>query len=92
MTVSFEHRLPSVKELAALAESVCWSNHSYATSIGAPIAGSAFGVVAVKNGAAVGMAHVVSDGVHNFYVQDTIVHPAHSDRGVGSQIVGLLTG
>lgn len=90
MTVSFEHRLPTVDEHGSLADSVGWSDHFDSGSIGASIAGSSFGVVALKDGEAVGMGRVVGDGVHYFYLQDIIVRPDHSDDGLGSQIVGHL--
>ena len=90
MSLSFEHRLPTVDEHGALAASVGWSDHFDPETIGASIAGSSFGVVAIKDGEAVGMARIVGDGVHYFYIQDVIVHPDHSDDGLGSQLVGHL--
>lgn len=90
MSLTFEHRLPTPIEHGALAESVGWSDHFDAGSIAESIAGSSCGVVAMKDGEAVGMGRIVGDGVHYFYIQDVIVHPEHTDDGLGSQIVGHL--
>ena len=90
MTTTIETRLPTVEEHSALAASVGWSDHFDQASIGASLAGSTHGVVAVADGRAVGMARLVGDGVHYFYVQDVIVHPDHAEAGLGSQLVGHL--
>lgn len=90
MTVRFETRLPTLDEHRALAESVGWHDHFDWNSIEASLAGSSFGVVAVKDDETVGMGRIVGDGVHYFYIQDVIVHPDHSDDGLGSRIVEHL--
>lgn len=90
MPTLFENRLPTVDEHTALAASVGWSDHFDPGTIGASLAGSTCGVVAVQNNTAVGMARLVGDGVHYFYVQDVIVHPDHADSGLGSQLIEQL--
>ena len=90
MSTTLETRLPTVDEHSALAASVGWSDHFDPATIGASIAGSTVGVVAVDNNTAIGMARLVGDGVHYFYLQDVIVHPDHAESGVGSQLVEHL--
>ena len=90
MTVGFETRLPTLDEHRTLAESVGWHDHFDWNSIEASIAASSFGVVAVKDDVAIGMGRIVGDGVHYFYIQDVVVHPDHSDDGLGSRIVEHL--
>ena len=84
------HRLPTVDEHAALAESVGWSDHFDASTRESSLAGSLHGVVVASGDHVVAMGRVVGDGSHYFYVQDVIVHPAHSDEGLGSRVMAAL--
>lgn len=90
MSVTFEHRVASLDEHRALADSVGWHDHFDWDSIQASLVASSFGVVALKGTTAVGMGRIVGDGVHYFYIQDVIVHPDHSEEGLGSRIVEQL--
>lgn len=90
MSHTVENRLPTIDEHRRLAESVGWDDHFDWDTIGASIDGSTLGAVALVDGEVVGMGRVVGDGVHYFYLQDVIVHPDHSDEGLGSRIVERL--
>jgi aralkylamine N-acetyltransferase len=56
------------------------------------ISGSFLFAVAVdtKNGHAVGMGRVISDGVSDGYVQDLVVLPEFRKTGIGARILSLL--
>jgi GNAT superfamily N-acetyltransferase len=56
------------------------------------ISGSYLFAVAVdmKNGRAVGMGRVISDGVSDGYVQDLVVLPEFRKTGIGARILSLL--
>jgi GNAT superfamily N-acetyltransferase len=56
------------------------------------ISGSFLFAVAVdtKNGRAVGMGRVISDGVSDGYVQDLVVLPEYRKTGIGARILSLL--
>lgn len=91
MAYSFDDRAPTPEEHRALAVSVGWDDHFDWSSIPASIAASVHGSVAVSDsGEVVGMARLVGDGVHYFYVQDVIVHPSHEGHGIGKTLVERL--
>ncbi|TBN56642.1 GNAT family N-acetyltransferase [Glaciihabitans arcticus] len=87
---ALSHRLPTAAEHLALAASVGWLDHFDAPTLADSLAGSLHGVVIESSGSVVAMGRVVGDGSHYFYLQDVIVHPAHSDDGLGSRVVSEL--
>ncbi|MEM7523735.1 MAG: GNAT family N-acetyltransferase [Pseudomonadota bacterium] len=58
----------------------------------AALSGSQFGVVARVGGEVIGFGRVVGDGALNRYIQDLIVAEDWRGRGVGDQILRILTG
>jgi len=86
----FVDRVPTVNEHRALALAVDWEDHFSYPAIGASLTASLRGAVVLHNETAVGMARLVGDGSHYFYVQDVIVHPEHSDSGLATQLVQRL--
>jgi GNAT superfamily N-acetyltransferase len=87
---SIDDRLPTADEHRALMAAVGWQDHIDDDVIGASLDGSLRGAVATLDGTAVGMARLVGDGAHYFYVQDVVVHPDHADSGLGSQLTQRL--
>jgi GNAT superfamily N-acetyltransferase len=85
-------RLPTAEEHEALARSVDWLDHFDYASMPASLAGSLRGAVVTVDNEVVGMARLVGDGVHYFYVQDVIVHPDHDGNGYATQLVERLVG
>ena len=85
-----EQRLPTVDEHHRLAASVDWEDHFDWATIGGSIAGSLHGVVITDDGVVVAMGRIVGDGVRYFYLQDVIVHPDHTEGGLGSRVVEAL--
>ena len=85
-----DDRLPTAAEHRALMASVGWEDHIDDDVRGRSLEGSLRGAVATTEGQAVGMARLVGDGAHYFYVQDVIVHPDHADSGLGSQLTQRL--
>ncbi|WP_454048856.1 GNAT family N-acetyltransferase [Cellulomonas sp. Marseille-Q8402] len=86
-TVALQDRLPTPDEHRRLAEAVGWEHAFDWPSLPASLAGSTLGVVAVRDGAVVGMARVVGDGVKYFAVQDVAVLPSHQGQGVGRALL-----
>jgi GNAT superfamily N-acetyltransferase len=80
----------TVDELHTLARSVEWEDHYDWPTVGQSLDGSLHGIVAVVDGRVAGMGRLVGDGARYFYVQDVIVHPAHSDEGIATEIVARL--
>ena len=80
-------------EVVALYESAGWWREGPAgrAAIPAMIAGSFCFAVAVERGRAVAMGRVISDGVSDGYIQDVVVLPEHRGRGVGREMIALLT-
>lgn len=46
-------------------------------------------VTARREGALVGFANVVTDGLAHAWLQDVIVDPSHQRRGIGVQLLGI---
>lgn len=89
--VTFEARVPTVDEQRTVAEAVGWLDHFDWETIGGSLERSLHGVVALVDGAPVGVGRLVGDGVRYCYVQDVMVDPAASDQGIATRIVeGLL--
>ncbi len=80
-------------DVVALYESAGWWRESAAgrASIPAMIAGSFCFAVAVVGERAVAMGRVISDGVSDGYIQDVVVLPELRGRGVGREMIALLT-
>ena len=75
-------------EVVALYESVGWSAYTRdPVTLMAALAGSSYVVAARVEGALVGLARVVSDGVTICYLQDVLVDPAHQRTGLGRALV-----
>jgi GNAT superfamily N-acetyltransferase len=83
-------RLPTAAEHEALARSVGWLDHFDYASMPASLAGSLRGSVVLVDDEVVGMARLVGDGVHYFYLQDVIVRPDHDGNGYATQLVQRL--
>ena len=92
MTIDYEivERLPTADEHEALFHSVGWDDHMDARARAASLTGSLHGVVALSRGVAVAMARVVGDGAYYFYLQDVVVHPDHSENGLGPRLTSAL--
>ena len=87
---SFVDRVATLDEHRALALSVGWEDHFSYPAIGASLEASVRGCVVLSENEAVGMARLVGDGSHYFYVQDVLVHPDHTDGGLATQLVERL--
>lgn len=88
--VTFEDRVPTVAEQRTVAEAVGWLDHFDWATIGGSLERSLHGVVALVDGAPVGVGRLVGDGVRYCYVQDVMVDPAASEQGVATRIVERL--
>jgi aralkylamine N-acetyltransferase len=69
-----------------------WSHAAESSHIKGIIAGSFAFAVALdnKDGKAVGMGRVMSDGISDAYIQDVIVLPAYRKQQVGRRIIEAL--
>jgi len=88
--VTLHDRLPTLAEYRELCTAVGWAPVINFDAAPASLAGSLFGVVAVRDGRTVGMGRVVGDGAIYHYVQDVVVHPDHQRQGIGHAIVARL--
>lgn len=87
MPLQFIERTPSRDEYEMLARAVGWDHLVDFDLTDRALANSLFVVVAEQDGAPVGMARVVGDGVTSFYVQDVIVHPRLQGQGLGDALM-----
>lgn len=86
----YEGRPPTVAELERVAESVGWLDHFDWSTMGAGLARSLHGVVALDGDEVVGVGRLVGDGVRYAYVQDVMVRPDATDEGIATGIVERL--
>jgi len=83
----------SEKEIVELYKAGGWWKNSYDPSkIKYLIKGSLVFVVVIDKitKKAIGMGRLISDGVSDAYIQDTIVLPEYRDMGIGSMIIKTL--
>ncbi|MGI8947913.1 MAG: GNAT family N-acetyltransferase [Ornithinimicrobium sp.] len=79
---------PGRDELLDLYDSVGWSAYTREPeTLSAAIEGSSYVVTARQDGALVGLARVISDGVSICYLQDVLVRPTHRRVGLGRRLV-----
>jgi len=67
-----------------------WKDYYKPSGIKNLIRGSFAFAVAVDKNKAIGMGRVISDGVSDAYIQDTVVLPEYRGKGVGSEIIKIL--
>ena len=82
-------RIATVEEYRALRASVGWATPSR-SQCQAALARSMFGVVAISNGAAVGMARIIGDDVLYATLVDVVVAQQFQHRGVGRRMMNRL--
>ena len=82
-------RMPTVDEHRELFAAQGWAWYGEET-VERALAGSLHGVVAVRDGATVGMGRVVGDGGAFHYVQDLVVVPELRGVGIGSALLEHL--
>jgi GNAT superfamily N-acetyltransferase len=88
--LEFVDRVVTLAELRRLASTVDWDDHYDWSTMDAALTASLRGAVAVSGGTVVGCARLVGDGLRYCYVQDVLVDPAFSDRGIASTLVERL--
>lgn len=91
MGYRFVDEVPTVEQHHALAVAVAWEGSFRWEAMGASLAGSVCGVVALgTDDQAVAMGRVVGDGAFYFYLQDIAVHPDHRRQGLGRAVLRRL--
>ena len=88
--IGFADRVVTLAELRRLASTVDWDDHYDWSTRDAALTASLRGVVALAGSTVVGAARLVGDGLRYCYVQDVLVDPAFSDRGIASTLVERL--
>ena len=85
-------RPPTLAEYRTLIGAVGWAEWTNFDAADAALDRSLYHVVALHEGAVIGMARVVGDGAMFFYIQDVVVAPAHQRRGVGTLLLERVMG
>ena len=88
--IDFVDRVVTLPELRRLASTVDWLDHYDWSTMDAALAASLRGVVAIAGSTVVGTARLVGDGLRYCYLQDVLVDPEFSDRGIASTLVERL--
>ncbi|MEV4416458.1 GNAT family N-acetyltransferase [Catellatospora sp. NPDC049609] len=90
MSYEIIDRMPTTAEFTAVTAAVGWQHAYDPDAVPASLARSLHGVVAVCDGAVVGVGRVIGDGAIYFYLQDIAVVPEHQGRGVGRALLTAL--
>lgn len=91
MELRYEYSPPlTAEQIGELRLSVGWDARveKYKKKIG----NSYFCVTCFDRDVLIGYADVVSDGIDDAYIRDVIVHPDYQHRGIGSQLLSMITG
>ena len=88
--IEFVDRVVTLPEFRRLASTVDWDDHYDWTTMDAALAASLRGAVALADSTVVGSARLVGDGLRYCYIQDVLVDPEFSDRGIASTLVERL--
>ncbi|MFP4475770.1 MAG: GNAT family N-acetyltransferase [Desulfatibacillaceae bacterium] len=68
-----------------------WEGPDDPEQVGGIVRGSHCFLVLEEDGAVVAMGRAISDGVSDAYIQDLAVRETHRGRGLGSELVRLLS-
>lgn len=83
-------RAPTLGEYRDLCVAVGWGAVINFDAAPVSLRHSLYHVVALHDGAIVGMGRIVGDGAIYFYLQDIAVRPEHQRRGLGTRIMDQL--
>lgn len=90
MNYSIKEGTPSVKDYLRILSALGWP-HRDPRAIKIAMANSVCSVCAEDNGKVVGFGRIVGDGALHLYITDLFVHPLYQNRGVGSEILRVLS-
>jgi ribosomal protein S18 acetylase RimI-like enzyme len=82
-------RIPTPGEHRAMFEAVGWQPYTEAET-GQALANTLYGVIALKDGAIIGMGRVIGDGGKFFYVQDFAICPEYQGQGIGTAMMDRM--
>ncbi|KHF38204.1 GNAT family N-acetyltransferase [Halalkalibacter okhensis] len=93
MEINYESLVPDKDEFFMLYETTGWNiNGTYTKEqLFIAINNSWYSISAYHNEKLVGFGRIISDGVYQTFIGDMIVHPEYQKRGIGSEILNLLT-
>lgn len=80
----------TLHEIVSLFESGGWTEGEPEEFYRDMIEGSVCFIIAKADGATVGMARAIGDGVNDAYIQDVLVNPTHRRRGIAAEMVNQL--
>ena len=89
MNILYEENTLTAKQFLLLRESVGWKGVEF--QIENALKCGLYNIAAKDNNEVVGMGRLVGDGIMYWYIQDVIVHPRYQSKGIGKEIMRLLT-
>ena len=89
MNIQYEENALSAKQFLMLRESVGWKGVEY--QVEKALESGLYNVIVKDNNEVVGMGRLVGDGIMYWYIQDVIVNPKYQGKGIGKEIMRLLT-
>ena len=89
MKISYEENTLTAKQFLVLRESVGCKGAEF--QIEKALKCGLYSIIAKDGKEVVGMGRLVGDGVMYWYVQDVIINPRYQGKGIGKEIMRLLT-
>jgi len=89
MDILYDENMLTAKQFLMLRESVGWKGVE--PQVEKALQRGLYNVVAKDGNNAVGMGRLVGDGIMYWYVQDVIVNPLYQGKGIGKEIMRILT-
>jgi len=89
MNIIYEENMLTASQFIMLRESVGWKGAEL--QIVKALQSGLYNVIAKDGEKVVGMGRLVGDGIMYWYVQDVIVDPQYQGKGIGKEIIQLLT-
>jgi len=89
MNILYEENKLTAKQFLMLRESI--GRNGIEVQIAKALQHGLYNIIAKDYDKIVGMGRLVGDGVMYWYVQDVIVNPQYQGKGIGKEIMRLLT-
>lgn len=81
----------TLEDFKSLCSNVGWAEHMNFDAAETSLKNSLFSVTIKDKNQLIGMGRIVGDGAIYYYIQDIVVHPSFQGKGIGKEIMRVLT-